>query len=144
MIEGPPIIAIDASGDPLTVLETLYQCYESQSLYLRSYTASISPHSAGASASDPLALALPDEDSLTLIDCYGEQYNRRYSMKDFTLEDYDEDLEGAIRPFSLKYKNRMSLSNELPVRGSRRQSSDERKRESLGVYGAIMQVNWEE
>lgn len=120
---------MDASGDPPAVLETLYQCYESQSLYLRSYHSS----------------TLPPDDSITIMDFYDERNSRRFSMKGFTLEDQEgtlidseeNDPEDVIRPFSLKHKNRISDVIH-------RRESYERKRESLGVYGAIMQVNWEE
>jgi hypothetical protein len=134
---------MDASGDPATVLETLFQCLESQSLYLRSYHSS----------------SLPLEDSITLMDCFEERKGRRYSMRGISLEEEDDEEEGLGGRRSQgdlwPGEDEDIGKRRFPFRrkGSRREGRNgrqsleenhERNRESLGVYGAIMRVNWEE
>jgi hypothetical protein len=130
---------MDASGDAATVLETLFQCLESQSLYLRSYHSS----------------SLPLEDTISLMDCFEERKARRYSMRGISLEeedgedqrresfgDRDEEI-GRYRPFRRRPSQR-ELSEGLEAERGGSRGHQAKSRESLGVYGAIMQVNWEE
>ena len=121
---------MDASGDPATVLETLFQCLESQSLYLRSYHSS----------------SLPLEDSISLIDCFEERNGRRYSMRDISLEEDTEQTSQGGALDDVEKRRFPFRRRESQREGRESQSFEEnhqRNRESLGVYGAIMQVNWE-
>jgi hypothetical protein len=69
-------------------------------------------------------------------------------MREFSLDDLDGDSEEEKRtcPFTLRRKETLSGRSSGSER-SRRKGGDRDiatdSRESLGVYGAIMQVNWE-
>jgi hypothetical protein len=77
------------------------------------------------------------------MDCFEERRGRRYSMREFSLDDLQGDDEGEEKrncPFSLK--RRETLSGRFDSERTDH-ATTANSRESLGVYGAIMQVNWD-
>lgn len=112
LITGPAIAALDASGSPEEVLETTVQCLEHHSIFIR-------------------------DDSLSPLPTFTTSGGHSGALSGYDLpmnDSHDQYIAGE------EYvDNRKSTSS---LRRSSIYGGRESKRQSMGVYGAMLKMDW--